>query len=46
MKPGFIKAKEKSAHLNKKKDGAFKSLDQARKAEDSHKKVFLYFLYM
>merc|ERR1719215_1567590 len=38
MKPGFIKAKEKSAHLNKKKDGAFKSLDQARKAEDSHKK--------
>jgi len=38
MKPGFIKAKEKSAHLNKKKDGAFKSLDQAKKAEDSHKK--------
>ena len=41
MKPSFIKAKEKSAHLNKKKEGAIKSLDQAKKAEDSHKKVFI-----
>ena len=36
-KPAFIKAKEKAAHLNKKIEGAKKSLDQANKAYESHK---------
>ena len=50
MKPSFIKAKEKSAHLQKKKDGAKKSLDQAVKVwnlEDMRKitrKIYQFFL--
>merc|ERR1719245_1940952 len=36
-RPAFIKAKEKSSHLNKKVEGAKKSLKQAEKAYNSHK---------
>ena len=36
-KPAYIKAKEKTAHMQKKAEGAKKSLSQAEKAEDSHK---------
>ena len=36
-RPAFIKAKEKSTHLNKKVEGAKKSLKQAEKAYKSHK---------
>merc|ERR1719433_1606953 len=36
-RPAYIKAKEKSSHLQKKVDGAKKSLKQAEKAYNSHK---------
>jgi len=36
-KPAYIKAKEKTSHMQKKVEGAKKSLKQAQKAEDSHK---------
>merc|ERR1711899_12597 len=36
-RPAFIKAKEKATHLNKKVEGAKKSLKQAEKAYKSHK---------
>ena len=36
-KPAFIKAKEKTAHMLKKAEGAKKSLSQANKAQESHK---------
>jgi structural maintenance of chromosome 1 len=36
-KPAYIKAKEKTAHMLKKAEGAKKSLGQAEKAEESHK---------
>merc|ERR1719193_464917 len=36
-KPSYFKAKEKSAHLQKKAEGAKKSLNQANKAEEAHK---------
>lgn len=35
-KPQFIKAKERVSHMQKKLDGAIKTLDQARKAHDAH----------
>lgn len=34
--PMFIKAKEKVAHTKKKLDGAMKTLEQARKADEAH----------
>merc|ERR550532_1498887 len=37
-KPAFIKSKEKTEHMRSKVDGAKKSLQQAKKAEDAHKK--------
>jgi len=36
-RPAFIKAKEKTAHMQKKVDAAKKSLKQAEKAEKAHK---------
>ena len=36
-KPAYIKAKEKTAHMAKKVEGAKKSLKQAQKAEGAHK---------
>ena len=35
-RPAFIKAKEKTSHMQKKVDGAKKSLSQATKAHKSH----------
>lgn len=35
-RPQFIKAKEKVSHMQKKLDGAIKTLEQARKAHDAH----------
>lgn len=35
-KPMFIKAKEKVTHFQKKVDGAYKTLDQAKKAHEAH----------
>lgn len=35
-KPQFIKAKERVTHMQKKLDGAIKTLDQVRKAHDAH----------
>ncbi|XP_066249055.1 structural maintenance of chromosomes protein 1A [Euwallacea similis] len=35
-KPMFIKAKEKVTHVQKKVDGAYKTLEQAKKANDAH----------
>ena len=37
-KPAFIKSKEKTEHMRSKVDGAKKSLQQAKKAEDAHKR--------
>ncbi|XP_022904149.1 structural maintenance of chromosomes protein 1A-like isoform X2 [Onthophagus taurus] len=35
-KPQFIKAKERVSHMQKKHDGAIKTLEQARKAHEAH----------
>ncbi|CAH0546133.1 unnamed protein product [Brassicogethes aeneus] len=35
-RPQFIKAKERVTHMQKKLDGAIKTLEQARKAHDAH----------
>lgn len=35
-RPQFIKAKEKVSHMQKKLEGAIKTLDQARKANEAH----------
>lgn len=35
-RPQFIKAKERVSHMQKKLDGAIKTLDQARKAHEAH----------
>lgn len=35
-KPQFIKAKERVSHMQKKLEGAIKTLDQARKAHEAH----------
>lgn len=35
-RPTFIKAKERVTHMQKKLDGAIKTLDQARKANEAH----------